>query len=86
MHTVVLLAHALNLAERLGYAIRQEWIDCNGGGGCEFRGRKYLFIDLATPPGDQLEKVIDVLRREPGAAEHPMPSELRAALRLRKIA
>ena len=33
MHTVVLLAHALNLAERLGYVIRQEWLDGNGGGG-----------------------------------------------------
>ena len=31
MHTVVLLAHALNLAERLGYVVRQEWLDGNGG-------------------------------------------------------
>ena len=86
MHTVVLLAHAINLAERLGYAVRQEWIDGNSGGGCESRGRKYLFIDLAAPPGEQLEIVLGVLRGEPGAIGHTMPNELRAVLSRRKIA
>ena len=65
MHTVVLLAHALNLAERLGYVIRQEWLEGNGGGGCELRGRRFLFIDLAAPPADQFEMVLGVLRGEP---------------------
>jgi hypothetical protein len=86
MHTVVLLAYAVNLAERLGYSVRQEWIDNNGGGGCELRGRRFLFIDLAAPPSDQLEKVLRVLRREPAVAEHSMPKELRAVLHLRKTA
>ena len=86
MHTVVLLAHALNLAERLGYVVRQEWLDGNGGGGCELRGRKLLFIDLAAPPADQFQMVLGVLRGEPRAAEHSMPQELRDLLRLRKSA
>ncbi len=86
MHTVVLIAHALNLAERLGYVIRQEWLEGNGGGGCELRGRKFLFIDLATSPPDQLEMVLDVLRGEPRTAELSMPQELRDILRLRKSA
>lgn len=86
MHTVVLLAHAINLAERLGYAVRQEWIDSNSGGGCELRGRKYLFINLAAPPGEQLETVLGVLRGEPELSAHRMPGELRAALYRRKIA
>ena len=86
MHTVVLLAHAINLAEQLGYAVRQEWIDHNGGGGCELRGRKFLFIDLAAPPCDQLEMVLGVLRREPVAADLLMPKELRTALCMRKTA
>ncbi len=86
MHTVVLLAHALNLAERLGYVVRQEWLDGNGGGGCELRGRKLLFIDLAAPPADQFQMVLGVLRGEPCAAEHSMPQELRDLLRLRKSA
>jgi hypothetical protein len=86
MHTVELLSYALNLAERLGYAVRQEWIDGNGSGGCILRGRKLLFIDLAAPHSDQLEIVLSVLRNEPSVGEHEMPTELRAALRMRKIA
>jgi hypothetical protein len=86
MHTVVLLAHALNLAERLGYVIRQDWLEGNGGGGCELRGRKFLFLDLATSPADQFETVIGVLRSESRALELPMPQELRDLLRLRKSA
>jgi len=86
MHTVVLLAHALNLAERLGFVVRQEWLDGNGGGGCELRGRRYLFVDLAASADDQFEMVVGVLRSEPRAAELPMPRELRDVLRLRKRA
>jgi hypothetical protein len=86
MHTVVLLAHALNLAERMGYAVRQEWIDGNSGGGCVLRGRKLLFIDLAALPSDQLEMVLGILRGATDGSEHEMPDELRAALRMRKIA
>ncbi|MEI8376405.1 MAG: hypothetical protein WCJ35_26605 [Planctomycetota bacterium] len=86
MHTVVLIAHALNLAERLGYVIRQEWLEGSGGGGCELRGRKFLFVDLATSPADQLEMVLGVLRGEPRVAELSMPQELRDILRLRKSA
>ncbi len=86
MHTVVLLGHALKLAERLGYAVRQEWLEGNGGGGCELRGRKILFIDLAASPADQFEMVLSVLRGEPRAAELSMPQELRDALRMRKSA
>jgi hypothetical protein len=86
MHAVVLVAHAINLAERLGYTVRQEWIDGNDGGGCELRGRKYLFVNLAAPASDQLAMVLGVLRGEPGADAQPMPHELRAALRRRKIA
>jgi len=86
MHTVVLLAHALNLAERLGYVVRQDWLEGGGGGGCELRGRKFLFIDLATSPADQLEMVLGVLHGEPRAAELAMPPALRDQLRLRKSA
>jgi hypothetical protein len=86
MHTVILLAHAVNLAQRLGYSVRQEWIDGNRGGGCEVRGRKYLFLNLAGSPGEQLETVLHVLRGEPSAAALSMPAELREALRPRRIA
>ena len=86
MHTVVLLAHALDLAERLGYTIRQDWLEGNGGGGCELRGRKLLFVDLATSPEEQLAMVLGVLRSEPRAGELSTPQGLRDVLRPRKSA
>ncbi len=86
MHTVELLAHALDLAARLGYKVRQEWLGGNGGGACELKGRKILFLDLAQGPAEQFEEVLDTLRREPGAAALPMPHELRELLQLRKTA
>ena len=47
MHTVEALEQALDLAQRLGYEVRQEWLGGNGGGGCELNGQKVLFLDLA---------------------------------------
>ena len=65
MHTVVLLAHAVNLVERLGYQIRQEWLDGHSGGRCEIHGRKVLFLDLSTSPHEQMEIVLHILNGEP---------------------
>ena len=70
MHTVEILAQALDLAVRLGYTIRQEWL-AGGGGGCELKGRKLLFLDLDLRPDEQLEQVLGVLRHEPDAARSP---------------
>ena len=86
MHTVEMLAEALDLAARLGYEVRQEWFGGCGGGGCELAGRKMLFLDLALGPVDQLEQVLDTLRREPDAIRLPMPHQLREMLNVRKSA
>lgn len=86
MHTVELLEQALDLAGRLGYKIRQEWLGGTAGGGCELGGRKVLFLDLALGPTDQLDQVLDALRREPEALALPMPGLLRELLSVRKSA
>ena len=86
MHTVELLESALELADRLGYQVRQEWLDGLTGGGCELRGQKILFLDLALGPEDQLDQVLDTLRREPDTNRLPMPHKLRELLRVRKSA
>ena len=80
MHTVEALEQALDLAERLGYEVRQEWLGGNGGGGCELNGQKVLFLDLALGPVDQLDQVLDTLCREPGIAALSMPNQLRELL------
>jgi hypothetical protein len=86
MHTVELLAQALQAAERLGYEVRQEWLGGAGGGACELRGRRILFLDLALAPEEQLEQMVEALGREAGAAALPLPAPLREALALRRSA
>lgn len=86
MHTVELLEQAVGLAERLGYRVRQEWLGGHAGGGCEIKGRKSLFLDLALGPTDQLDQVLDSLRREPTVLSLPMSQPLREMLQLRKSA
>lgn len=63
MHTVELLERALRAAEQIGYRVRQDWLD-GPGAGCEIKGEKWLFLDLASSPLDQLDVVASVLARE----------------------
>jgi hypothetical protein len=67
MHTVDALQTALRLAEQAGYQIRHDWLGGSGGGGCELKGRKLLLVDLALGPQEQLDIVLDALRRDPGS-------------------
>ncbi|MGD9722453.1 MAG: hypothetical protein AB7O59_13190 [Pirellulales bacterium] len=62
MHTVERLEQAIALAERLGFVVRQEWLGGVSAGGCEVRGRRWLFVDLALSPAEQLEQVLAALR------------------------
>jgi hypothetical protein len=86
MHTVEMLGHGLDLAARLGYQIRQEYLSGNGGGGCELKGKKIFFLDLALDPAEQLDSVVDTLRRDADAQQLPMPHQLRELLAVRKSA
>ena len=86
MHTVEMLDQALSLLKKVGYLVRQEWLGGNGGGGCELRGRKVFFLDLAMSPAEQLDQVLDALRREATIDEFPMPLSLRELLRPKRSA
>lgn len=86
MHTVELLEAAIDLAERSGYRVRQEWMGGAGAGNCEIKGRKWLFLDLSLSPAEQLEIVLGALGGDPASAVLPMPAELRTLLPLRKTA
>ncbi|MEX2170449.1 MAG: hypothetical protein WD851_14130 [Pirellulales bacterium] len=82
MHTAELLDEALTQAAQLGYRVRHEWLDGDGGGPCVVRGEKWLFVDLAQPLAEQLECVAGVLRGNsitdlplsPSLAEHLIPA------------
>ena len=86
MHTADLLDHALRAAEGLGYKIRQEWLGGSGGGDCEIQGQKWIFIDLALSPPDQLQLVVEVLRREPRATTLDLTPALKRLIPEKKAA
>ncbi len=64
MHTVALLEQAIQAARDAGYKIRQEWLGGLGGGGCEIKGQKWIFIDLTLDAAEQLALVRNVLRED----------------------
>jgi hypothetical protein len=65
MHTVELLERAIAEAEQRGFVVRQDWLSGSTAGACEFKGRRWLLIDLALSPREQLELVLDALKRFP---------------------
>lgn len=76
MSTVNRLQAALRLAEQLGYQVRHEWLGGTGGGACQLRGRKLLFVDLALGPEDQLEHVLAALHEDPQASRQQTETQL----------
>jgi hypothetical protein len=86
MHTVELLEEALNVARRMGFEVRQDWLGGNGGGHCLVRGRKWLLLDVAQSAGEQLDVVADALRGESGAADLVSSRELAERLQFRAAA
>ncbi len=86
MHTVELVKEAVGLAKRAGYHIRQECLGGALGGGCEFGGQKWIFLDVSLGPVDQLDQILEALRHDPQVLGMPMTGTLRARLQLRKSA
>ena len=86
MHTVELLKHALAVAERLGYRIRQDWLDGSTGGACLIGNQKWIFLDLTLGPLDHLTCVAEAIRGEPRLVNLDLPPELRSLLDVRKSA
>lgn len=80
MHTVELREQALALARQLGYCIREEWLDGNGGGQCEFAGRRWIFVDLGQSAVEQLEQVAETLRSDPAIQSLTLTPPLRKFL------
>ncbi|MCU0978263.1 MAG: hypothetical protein MUF25_03740 [Pirellulaceae bacterium] len=84
MHTVDLREQALDLAQRLGYRIREEWLGGSGGGQCEFAGSRWIFVDLALNAAEQLEQVAEALRSDPAIHSASLSPTLRRLLGGRK--
>ena len=86
MHTVELLDEALGISRRLGYGIRHEWLGGSTGGSCEIAGQKWMFVDLALSPLEQLDQVVQSLKFDAEIHTVPMSAHLRELLQLRNVA
>lgn len=86
MHTVEVLKRLLDAARGLGYGVREDWLGGSGGGGCEIKGRKWIFLDLAQGPAEHLDQVTEALRRDPALAGVELPDGLLAPTSARKVA
>lgn len=80
MHTLDLLDYMIELARRLGYEVREEWLDGTGGGACELKGRRILFVDLSLPPLDRLDRLASSLRGCPELSQVYVLPEAREVL------
>jgi hypothetical protein len=76
----------LELARRLEYTVREEYLDGAGGGHCYFSGKKWLLLDVAQSTEEQLSDVADALRAEAGLTSLPMTPPLAQWLRTNKAA
>ena len=86
MHTVEMLEEALELAERIGFRVRQEWLDGRGSGACELKGQQWIFLDLSETAREQLDAVLACLAGAGGTVAASMSPQLRSSLGLRRAA
>ena len=86
MHTVELLQQAIEVAQRAGYTVQQDWLGGDGSGHCLVRGRKLLLLDLSQTAADQLKAVQDAMRGEMGLSQFDMSEELADLLDVRSVA
>jgi hypothetical protein len=86
MHTVELLDEAVTLAAKSGFGVRQDWFGGTQAGACEVKGARWIFIDLALSPSEQLDQVLAALREFPSPPNPSVSPQLQALLYSRKAA
>ncbi|QDU74379.1 hypothetical protein Pan97_13860 [Bremerella volcania] len=86
MHTLDLLDQAIATAKELGYQIRREWLDGQGGGVCEIAGKRWIFLDLSLSSMEQLDQVLEALKSDPALEQAPLTPQLGQVLGRRRAA
>jgi hypothetical protein len=81
MQTANLLAEAAELARRLDYTLREEYLDGAGGGHCFFGGRKWLLLDVTQSVDEQLSVITDALRLDDAVWRLPVSPQLALMLK-----
>lgn len=80
MHTIELFEMAVHVAELAGYTVRHEYLGGQGGGVCEFGGRRWVFVDLALNTVEQLEQLCAALIEMPELTREQIPQTLQTWL------
>jgi hypothetical protein len=86
MQTTTLLAEAAELARRLEYTVREEYLDGAGGGHCFFGGRKWLLLDVTQSVDEQLSVITDALRTDDAVWRLQVSPQLAGLLRVSRAA
>lgn len=86
MHTVELLDQAITAAKLLGVKFREDWLGGTGGGVCEIKGQRWVFLDLAQGPAEHLAVVIEAIRGDVGLLELDLPPQLASMVQIRRSA
>ena len=86
MHTVEILEKAIDVARRLGYQVRQDFLHGAGGGHCLVKGRKMVLLDLAQTYDEQLSDIADALRDESRLIDMDIAADLANYLDIRRVA
>lgn len=86
MYNVKLLAEATELARRLDYTVREEYLEGAGGGHCTFGGKKWVLLDVTQSVDEQLNDVADALRDDDAVYRLPMSPQLAGMLQVARVA
>lgn len=73
----------LDLAARLGIAVRHAHLGGNGGGLAQFKGQRHLFIDLDAAAEDQLDQTIRAMAGLPELEGVYLRPDVRAMLSMK---
>jgi hypothetical protein len=80
MDEKLLLNELLDLAERIGIEVRQDYLGGEGGGICQLRGQKVLFLDMAATLADQLDQTAEALAEIEGVKDQYLLPKVRQLL------
>ena len=80
MRTLELLDYLIDVARRIGFEIREEWLDGMGAGACQIKGHRVLFVDQSLPPSDRVDQIAQALRGRDELATIYILPEARAIL------
>ena len=78
MTIVEMLDQAIAAAWRHGYQVRHEFLDGNGGGFCEYAGKKWIFVDISQNHLEQLDDVRTALVTDETFDQSVLVPELRS--------